>query len=303
MNISYNKQIDTLVRKMDRWLESLVSLLPNIFFAFITLLLFYFIGKLIRGIYINIFNRFSDNKVVNRIMGTGIFILLCSIGIAASLSILRLDKAVYSLLAGAGVIGLALGFAFQEIASNFISGILIAFNKPYNVGDIVEVKGYIGEVTTINLRTTSIETYQGLEVIVPNKDLFTQVMVNYSSTLKRRIDLKIGVSYHSDLELVEKVTRRALKSVSGRLERYPIDVFFYEFGQSSINLSAQIWVRYPGNRSYYQSLHECITSIKSHYEQNHILIPFPITTLDFSLSGKIDDNHPFHHGNTSGPEL
>lgn len=283
ISLSFNKQVDVLFKKLDRWLEAAISLLPNIIMAIFVLGLFYILGKTIRDIYVRVLNRFSENKVVNKLIGTGLYILMGSVGVAAALSILKLDKAVYSLLAGAGVIGLALGFAFQEIASNFISGILIAFNKPYKVGDIVEVRNYVGEVVLINLRTTSIETYQGLEVIVPNKDMFTQVMINYSSTLKRRIDLNIGVSYNSDLNKVREIAKSALEDIPGRIQTTPIDVFFHGFGNSSIDLIVQVWVKYPGNRSYYNALNECVVRIKEKFDEHQILIPFPITTLDPSL--------------------
>ncbi|MCB9092057.1 MAG: mechanosensitive ion channel family protein [Halobacteriovoraceae bacterium] len=287
MDISFTKLINILIKKLDRWLEASIKMLPNIILAVIIFIIFYASAKTIKSTLEKILNRFSENRAVNRLIGTGVYLLLSGIGLFISLGILQLDKAVTSLLAGAGVIGLALGFAFQEIASNFISGILIAFTKPYKLGDIVEVGEYVGEVQHITLRTTSIETYQGLEVLVPNKEMFTKTMVNYSSTPKRRIDLNVGVSYSSDLPFVEKVTKEALEEISGRIPSMPIDVFFKEFSDSSINFTAQIWVRYPGHRAYYQSVHECIISIKKHFDENGINIPFPIRTIDLNLAKPI----------------
>ncbi len=277
----------SILKKLDRWVEAGFNFLPNFLVALIVLYMFYYAGKILKEIYIKVLNKFSDNSVVNRLVGTGLYVLSAGIGVAAALSVLKLDKAVYSLLAGAGVIGLALGFAFQEIASNFIAGVLIAFTKPYKIGDIVEVKGHVGEVHAIDLRTTAIETYQGLDVIVPNKEMFTQLMINYSATPKRRIDLNIGVSYSSDLELVEKITREALEDVSGRINSKPIDIFYREFGDSSINLLAHVWVRYPGNRAFYQSIHECIMCVKKSYDEHGVTIPFPIRTIDLGLSHQI----------------
>jgi len=111
------------------------------------------------------------------------------------LSILKLNTAVTSILAGAGIIGLALAFAFQDIAANFISGIFISFRRPLRVGDIVKVKDYMGKVEEINLRDTILRTFQGQTVIIPNKEVFQNPIENFSRLGKRRIDLWIGVSY------------------------------------------------------------------------------------------------------------
>ena len=119
------------------------------------------------------------------------------------LSILQLDKAVTSILAGAGIIGLALAFAFQDIAANFISGIFISFRKPIKLGDVVKINDYMGKVEQINLRDTIILTFQGQMVIIPNKDVFQSPIENYSLLGRRRLDLVVGVSYGDDLEKVK----------------------------------------------------------------------------------------------------
>ena len=107
------------------------------------------------------------------------------------------------MLAGAGVLGLALAFAFQDIAANFMSGIFISFRKPINIGDIVKIKDYMGKVTEINLRDSVIRTFQGQLVIIPNKDIFQNAIENYSMWGKRRIDLAVGISYGDDLDKVK----------------------------------------------------------------------------------------------------
>ena len=103
---------------------------------------------------------------------------------------------------------MALGFAFQDIAANFVSGILIAFRQPYRIGDIVEVEGYQGEVKSIDLRTTSLVTFQGIEIYIPNKEMFTKPLENYTTTPRRRLDIEVGVSYGDDLRKVEQTVLR-----------------------------------------------------------------------------------------------
>jgi len=278
-NFDLAKVSAQLESKINSWIESGVNMLPNLVVALTVFFLFYLFGKLVRDVYKKVLDRISENKVVNSIVGTGIFVTFSTIGIFTGLSILHLDQAVTSLLAGAGVIGLALGFSFQEIASNFISGVVIAFTKPYMTGDVVQVDEMLGTVLEVNLRTTSIETFEGNEVIVPNKTMFTTKMVNFTSTPKRRIDIKVGVAYSSDLDKVKSVIKNALEGLDGRVKGRKIDVFFREFGESSIDLHAYVWTYKAAGYSYFEAVDECIVSIKKSFDEEGVEIPFPIRTI------------------------
>lgn len=285
-NITTEETIQLLSEKLVHWYEMAVKIIPNLLLACLVFFFFMLLARLIRQIAAKILPKITSNIAVISLLRSIISFSIVFIGLFISLEILNLEKTVTSLLAGAGVIGLALGFAFQEIASNFVSGILIAFREPYKLGDIVEMDGHFGEVTRINLRTTSITTFQGLEVLIPNKYMFTKPFINFTTTPKRRLDLKIGVSYSDDLELVEKVTKEALEDIE---ERIPLDieVYFQEFGSSSINLEARLWIKYPGNQDFLKARHKAIKHIKKAYDKNGITIPFPIRTLEFN--GKIPE--------------
>jgi small conductance mechanosensitive channel len=192
---------------------------------------------------------------------------------------------VTSLLAGAGVIGLAIGFAAQEVAANFFSGVIIAFREPYTIGDIIEISGHKGKVKSVNLRTTNIVTFDGLEVFIPNRLIFSEPFTNLTSTIDRRISLNVGVSYGDDLETVPDLIKKSLEDVSYRLKNKEVSVYFTDFGDSSINLVVHVWVKYSENTDYLQSKHESVMAIKKAFDQNGITIPFPIRTLDFGIKG------------------
>lgn len=282
MKFDIDSALSLLSEKITVWYEIMVKSIPNILVAIIVFTIFLFLAKLVKNIVKKILPRITKNKAVINLLKSISYFIVLAIGTFTALEIMNLEKTVTSILAGAGVIGLALGFAFQEIASNFVSGILIAFREPYQSGDIVEINEYMGEVTGINLRTTSITTFQGLEVIIPNKDMFTKPFINYTTTPQRRLDIEVGVSYSDDLKDVVEITKNALKDITGRIKNKEIEVFFYEFGASSINLSARIWINYPGNQNYLIAQHEAIIKIKEEFDNNNITIPFPIRTLDFN---------------------
>ena len=219
--MDFNNAYQLIAQKLEGWLHDLIRLLPNILLAAIVLVIGIFIAGWIRKLAAKIIAKISHNTTLNGLFASVVYIFFVGIAIFTALSILQLDKAVTSILAGAGIVGLALAFAFQDIAANFISGIFISFRRPLHIGDIVKVKDYMGKVEEINLRDTVLRTFKGQLVIIPNKDVFQNPIENYTLLGKRRFDLAIGVSYGDDLEKVKTVTLNAVKGIpelSGKMK-------------------------------------------------------------------------------------
>lgn len=271
--------------KVEGWIETFITSLPNLLMAALVVIGFILLAKLAKNIAGKIFPKISQNTAVNSLLQNLAYIFVLLIGIFTALGILNLDKAVTSLLAGAGVLGLALGFAFQEIAANFIAGIFIAFRKPYSVGDLVEIEGYFGIVDSINMRVTNIITPQGIMAIIPNKTMFTEPLYNYTNTPERRMDLSVGVSYGDDLREVKKITFECLKETAGRDKQREIEIFFKEFGDSSINFEVRIWHEFHAQKDFLMVRDDAILRLKEAFDKNDITIPFPIRTLDFGIKG------------------
>lgn len=273
------------MQKLTAWSQAFIKLLPNILLAAIILVIGFFLAGKIKQLGAKIIKRFSHNTTLNSLFASIIYIFFIGIVLFTVLSILHLSTAVTSVLAGAGILGLALAFAFQDIASNFISGIFISFRRPLHIGDTVKIKDYMGKVEEINLRDTILRTFQGQMVIIPNKDVFQNPIENYSLLGKRRIDLTIGVSYGEDLERVREITLAAVKGIEGISEEDETTMFYQEFGDSSINFFLRMWMNTCEQPSYLQIGSEAIIRIKKAYDENDIMIPFPIRTLDFGIKG------------------
>lgn len=271
--------------KLTNWTEALIKLLPNIILAAVILVLGIYISKFVRKISRKIIGKVSYNVTLNNLFSSIIYLVVMGVVIFTVLTVLQLDKAVTSILAGAGILGLALAFAFQDIASNFMSGIFISFRKPIKVGDIVKLKDYMGKVIEINLRDTVIQTFEGQTIIIPNKEVYQNAIDNYSFIAKRRLDLKLGVSYGDDLAKVQEITKKAVSDLENRAMEDEITVFFVEFGDSSINLSCRIWLNSSEQPVFVKARSEAIMKIKAAYDANDIMIPFPIRTLDFGIKG------------------
>lgn len=267
--------------KLQAWLGGTITMLPNIAAAIVVLLLAGLASKLAQRGVSRVLRRTSGNKPISDLLGVVARVGVVVLGLFVALSMLNLDKTVTSLLAGVGVIGLALGFAFQDIAANFMSGIIMALRRPFDVDDTVEVAGHKARVRNISLRATELETLDGLTVLVPNKDVFQNPIVNYTRTSTRRMDLAVGTAYCDDMEKVRAVTLEALKDLEGRELGREVEVCFDGFGDSSINFTAYVWLAAADERSYRHARSEAMIAIKKAFDRSDITIPFPIRTLDF----------------------
>ena len=293
MDIS--KYYDIVLEKVVSWSENFVSMLPNFILAFLAFLLFVFVAKFSVKMLKKLLDKAIDNPALNNIIAKTVYITIIIIGTFVSLSVLNLEKTVTSLLAGAGIIGLALGFAFQDIAANFISGILMAARRPFKIGDVIETINHKGIVKKINIRTTELDSFQGQLITIPNKEIFQNALINDSINGKKRVDLGVGVSYGDDLEKVRRITLEAVKSIPRRTQD-DITLVFEEFGDSSINFTVRIWVEFKSQFGYKESQSEAIIAIKKAYDENDIMIPFPIRTLDFGIKGGEKLNEVMDYG-------
>ncbi len=279
------KIIDTLLEKLNTWLELIIKMLPNMGLAILLFILFYLLAKLTKKISAKLFDKTSNNRALKNLFSTIVYYTVIGVGLFVVLGILKLDKAVTSLLAGVGVLGLALGFAFQDIAANFVSGIILAFRRPFQIDDIVQINEYMGSISRTNLRVTVIKSFQGQEIYIPNKDVLQSAITNFTILGKRRIDLEVGISYGDDLEAVEELVTNTIKSMENVIDGDKLIFDYHEFGSSSINFTIRFWITYPDQPSYLSMRSRAVKAIKKAFDENDITIPFPIRTLDFGIKG------------------
>ena len=197
-------------------------------------------------------------------------------GIMAALQ--QVNFNVSSFIAGLGIVGFTLSFAFQDIAKNFISGVLLLIQQPFDIGDDVEVGGIGGTVEDIELRSTDLRTWDGKLVIIPNADVYAGTITNYSKSPKRRVQINVGVAYDSDLEKVTDIAKNAVRAIEGVLDAPAPTVFFNTFADSSINCTISLWVD-TSKVGVLSAKDLAVKAIKIAFENAEIEIPYPIQTL------------------------
>lgn len=261
------------------WTSALWGALPSILLAVGVVVLFYLLSGVTRKIFNTALKRTKLRVQIKKLISTLAGVIILIIGLFLALQILDLDQAVTSLLAGAGIVGIAIGFAFQDMLSNFIAGVMLASKSPFRNGDYIETNGFGGFVKSVDLRYTKIVTLDGKAVYIPNKEIFENALVNFSSEPERRIEVEVGVAYESDLKKVEKTAMEAVKKLHN-VKNKKIEVQFTSFGGSSIDLIVKFWVDSKGDLNTLDGQSEAIKLIHEAFEKNGIGMPFPMRTLE-----------------------
>ncbi|MGB0217602.1 MAG: mechanosensitive ion channel family protein [Alteromonas oceani] len=282
-------QLDTfwqlINEKLERWVEASIKHLPNIAVAIFIAMAFGLLAKIVGNLAHRVLSRTFDSTQIVGLLTSIIKVAIATAGIFIALDFIGLRGTVTSLLAGAGIVGLAIGFAFQDITENLIAGIAMGVRKPFQIGDVIEAEGVFGNVEAINLRNTHVMTFFGQREIIPNKILFRNILTNYSVNGHRRIEVPVGISYADDPQQAAEVLTEAVNEFDFVIRKEETGVWAESFGDSSINLLVWFWIEYPGEPGFLAARHQVIVAIQRALSDANILIPFPIRTLDFGAKG------------------
>jgi len=188
------------------------------------------------------------------------------------------DFDVTGFVAGLGIIGFTIGFALKDVAENFVAGVLLLLQQPFDIGDAVEAGGFSGTVTNIEIRTTTVRTWDGLLVIIPNAQVYSNPITNFSKVDQRRINIDVGVGYESDLQKAHDLMLEVAAKLPGIKDDPAPFVVFKEFADSSINATLYFWID-TDEAGYFASLDAVVKGIKEAFDREGINIPFPIRTV------------------------
>lgn len=255
----------------------------------LTLFIFFWIA--------NKLTSFSERKIKKvstltpsiKVLLTQIFKFLIFTGvILVTMSSLGIDLTALAVVGGA--VGVGVGFGLQKVVSNFISGIIILLDKSVKPGDIIEIEDVYGEIKSIGLRYISVLTLDGKEYIIPNEDLITKKVINWSySDNLVRTNVSVGVSYNSDVDKALDLMEKSTKGIDRILENPTPKIFLKEFGNSSVNLEIKFWIKDPEN-GIMNIKSEVNKNIWNLFKENGIEIPFPQQDIHFkSVSPQVKE--------------
>jgi small-conductance mechanosensitive channel len=197
---------------------------------------------------------------------------LILLGFLFAISVAGIDMSKFAILAGA--LGVGIGFGLQNIVNNFLSGLILLFERPVKVGDMISLEEQWGTITRIGLRSTVVETFDRSEIILPNSELIAQRVVNWTfSSHVVRVVLPVGVAYGTPLAKVLEVLMKAARDNEDILDNPAPSAIFIGFGDSSINFELRVWIADVSQRLRVRS--ELGLAVDRHFRAAGIVIPFP----------------------------
>ncbi len=278
---SVNDSISNLWVKLDGWLDAIILKLPNFALAILVMVAFYFIAKGLKKLSYKVLFRKISQESIRQILSKMVYGVVILIGFFIALGVMQLDKLLTSVLAGAGVVGLAIGLALQGTLSNTFSGLMLSFLPKVRIGDYIETQDNDGFVDEINLRNVTLRRTDNEYVIIPNSVFIENPFTNYSLSHRSRIDVECGVGYESDLQKVEDLVVKIISENFEQKQNEGVEFFYKEFGDSSINFVTRFWIESKKPKPKLEAQHKAIKLIKKNFDEAGINIPFPIRTLDF----------------------
>lgn len=257
--------------------QNVVAFLPRLALSLLILFLSYLLSKGAA--------RFVRQSLKKRERDPELIILLAMIarwgvlGFGIVLAIEQLAPGqLSSLVAGLGIAGFTVGFALQDVAKNFIAGIIILLQQPFDIGDGIEVNGYGGKVLDIRLRATEMMTWDGRHVIIPNSEIYASPIVNFTRATRRRLEITAGVAYESDLDMVARTALETIRLVDGVLDDPEPAITFSSLGDFAVNFTLHYWID-TAQTGYFTAVDAGIRLIKARFEEAGIDMPFPTQSI------------------------
>ena len=261
----------------DTILETGTNFLPRLGAAALILLATYLLSRWLTRLLRNSMERGQRDPELIVLLE-----MLTRLGILAVGIIIALEQIApgrfNTLIAGLGIGGIAIGFGLQDIVKNFISGILILLQQPFEIGDSIEVSDFGGTVLNISVRSTELKTWDGRIVIIPNGDVYSSSVVNYSKSVHRRVSVTVGVGNDSDLDKVARITHQVIAGLPGVLVDPPPSVTFRNFGESSIDFTLLFWTD-TMQVGINDAQDAAIKALKETFDREGIDLPYPTLSI------------------------
>ena len=272
----------TIADTANELLMSFVERIPYFVAAIVVMIVFWLLSLLFKKVVRKILGNRSRHqnlvKVFQRVGGALIFFIGFMIAMVVAIPGFTPAKLIGAL----GIGSVAIGFAFKDIFQNLLSGILLLLSEPFRIGDQIVSGDYEGTVEDIKIRATTIKTYDGRQVVIPNSDLYTSALTVNTAYKQRRLQVAIGIGYEEDIEVAKAEIIKALNHSDTVSAKSQPSVIATGFGDSTIDLMVRWFIEDGTQANKVTSIHQVIVEIKKALDVAGINIPFPIRTLDLS---------------------
>ena len=283
--------LDTVINSLKDLLSSAVKVIPALITAIIIVLLTRYAAQFAVRVADTIGHKTLQSKSLQSLLRKSANITTWILGVVLACVVAFPGLRLGDIIATLGLGSVAVGFAFQDIFKNFLSGILILIQRPFRIDDQIVIGDYEGTVEQIDIRVTKIRTYTGERILMPNSEVFTSAIRVRTAFSKRRTDLAVGVDYNTSLPEAKQILQRTIERVQGVLNKPTPEIDLVGFGDSSIDFVVHYWTK-PRQPDVRTAQTEAIMAIKEALDAADIGIPYPIRTVYHFDQDKYDDYIP-----------
>ncbi|MDB0439353.1 mechanosensitive ion channel family protein [Clostridioides difficile] len=270
-------------RTLENMLNNFSDNIPNIIYAITIFIIGIYIAKIVRKMVSNFLIKYGMSKGVNNFIVYGIYISMLSIISLISLGIIGIQTT--SVVAVLGAAGFSIGLAFKEILSNLGSGMIILFFKPFNIGDYIQGSGVEGTVSDIQIFSTVLKTPDNKTIIIPNFQLTSNNIINYTHQNKRRIDFSYNISYDSDIDMVKSILNEIFTNEKRILDDPKPIIGLNSISNNTMQIVARPWVR---TDDYWDVYFDIMEKVKKKFDENKIEVPFIPASLLFNNASNLN---------------
>ncbi|MGV4463911.1 mechanosensitive ion channel family protein [Ornithobacterium rhinotracheale] len=238
------KSLDLVKDSVQDHYDKLLSHLPSLIVGLLIIILGSLLAKIITGIYQKRFLNKANDPLMAKFLSRTVQLILFLVSAMLALEVAGLSSVAGAILGAAGGAALILGFAFQDIGKNFLAGIILAFNRPFNINDSIQIDSHFGSVQAMNFRYTHIKTSDGRDIFIPNSDVLTKPVENYTIDGFYRMDFIVGIGYEDDIDQAKDIIQKILDEHPNVMKTATHKSFVIEdeLAASAVNLKVLFWV-------------------------------------------------------------
>ncbi|WP_304138736.1 mechanosensitive ion channel family protein [Mesonia mobilis] len=278
----FQSPTQTITQAVDRYYHEFLELLPKIALGIFIIVAGVLIAQFITNFYKRRILKKANDPLMARFLAQAIKIILILIAIMIALQVAGLSGIAAGILTAAGGAAIILGFAFQDIGKNFLAGIILAFNRPFRINDTIKIDSMFGKVKALNFRYTHIKTTDGRDIYIPNSDVLTKPVENYTADGFFRLEFVVGIGYENNIEQAKSLIKEVLANNTNIIEDDAHESFVIEdeLAASTVNLKVFFWINtldYRVTSSVLRGL--IIKEVKEALDLNGFNLPADITEL------------------------
>jgi len=252
-----------------------IAALPNLVLAFIIFIIFYVVARKIRSLVTQITEKQHRAKNLGALLGKMAQTSVIVAGLLVTMTVVFPSFRPGDLIQLLGIGSVAIGFAFHDIFQNFLAGILLLLTAPFKIGDQIMVEDFEGTVEDIQTRATTIKTYDGRRIVLPNTTLFTNSVTVNTAFGKRRLEYEVAIDCQGNIDHVKKIILHIVNSVHGVLDNPPAEALVVALGDSGVTIRIYWWTTTPGQTHILHLQDKVLTALKNRLLETGIDLSIP----------------------------